>query len=129
MFNVFALEAATTGGGDLMGLGNIVKYHIQLFFGHNAGIGLGLFIKLGDDVADFLGGDTKVSCDLLQTILNKTHSINAPPYCEMQNAEFRMQNYCGVCFADDFESSPKGDTFILHSAFCILHLYSLFPKN
>ena len=37
----------------------------------------------------------------------------------MHNAKCKVQNY-GVGFADDFNWS-RSDTFILHSAFCILH--------
>ena len=66
-------------GLDLVLLGHIVKHHVQLCIVQNLGIGLGLVIKLANDLGDLSGGHAKVGGDLLHAILNKTHSINAPP--------------------------------------------------
>ena len=55
---------------DLIMLGHIVKYHIQLRFRQHLGIGLGLFAVLGDDLPDLLGCHAEIRRDLLQTILH-----------------------------------------------------------
>ena len=66
-------------GADLMGLGHVVEYHIQLLVRHDLGIGLGLLAELSDNLRNLLGSNAEICGDLLHTILHKTHSIKAPP--------------------------------------------------
>ena len=58
---------------DLVGLGHNLEYRIQLLVRQNLGVGLGSFIKLGDDIPDFLRRYAEIGCNFLQTILHKTH--------------------------------------------------------
>ena len=67
-------------GADRVLLGHVVENHVQFLIGEDLGVGLGLFGVGGENIGNLLGIHTKVCCDLFQTILNKTHSINAPPY-------------------------------------------------
>ena len=64
---------------NLVGLRDVVEYHVQLFVGENLGIGLGLLKEPGDDFRHLLGGDPQVGRDLLQAILHHTHILYAPP--------------------------------------------------
>ena len=48
--------------GDLVGLGNVVKHHIQLFLAEDLRGGLRLFKKLFNHLGDLLGSDSKVGC-------------------------------------------------------------------
>ena len=60
--------------GNLVVAGHVVKHHIQLLLRQHLGVGLGLFIILGDDLRNFLGGNGKIRRHLLQTILKHTHT-------------------------------------------------------
>ena len=51
----------------------MVEHRIELIVGEHLGVGLGLFIILGDDVGNLLGGHAEIGGDLLNAILNKTH--------------------------------------------------------
>ena len=42
---------------------------------------------------------------------------------KMQNSKCKMQNY-GISFGNIFFIIREADTYILHSAFCILHYSS-----
>ena len=56
--------------GDLVMLGHIVEHQIQLLRGQHLGVGLGLFIILGDDLRYFLGCHAEIRGNLFQTILH-----------------------------------------------------------
>ena len=88
-------------GFDLILLGHVIKHHIQLFFAEDLGVGLGLLEKLSHNLRDYLRGHTEIRGDLLDAILNKTHSIHAPPKCdsrlEMQSAKGKMRFYPPLC--------------------------------
>ena len=53
--------------------GDPIEHQVQLLLGEDLGVGLGLFAILGEDLHDFLGGDTEIGSHLTDTILHKTH--------------------------------------------------------
>ena len=60
---------------NLVLLGHIVQQDIQLLIAENLGIGLGFFKEFSQHFRNFLGAQTQVGSDFLQTNLHNTHIL------------------------------------------------------